>query len=58
MNMIRSISRKIQITGELVGFFGGNRWWMLPIVIVVLILGVVMVVAEATSLAPFIYTMF
>jgi Family of unknown function (DUF5989) len=58
MNIFRSVSRKFSIAGELVGFFGHKRWWVLPTVIAVLLLGILFIVGEATSLAPFIYTMF
>lgn len=58
MNVFRTIGRKISTAGELVGFFGRKRWWIVPVIVAVVLLGVVIVVGEATSLAPFIYTMF
>lgn len=58
MKMIRTIGRKISTAGELVNFFGHKRWWIVPVIVAVVLLGVVIVVGEATSLAPFIYTMF
>jgi len=58
MGVISSTKNKMQTAGELFGFFGKRRWWILPIVVIVVILGVVLIVGEATSLAPFIYTMF
>ncbi|HXM22688.1 MAG TPA: DUF5989 family protein [Terriglobales bacterium] len=58
MKVFRNIGRKFSTAGELVGFFGHKRWWILPVIAAVLLLGVLFVVGEATSLAPFIYTMF
>jgi len=58
MGVLSSTKSKLQIAGELFGFFGKRRWWILPIVVTVVILGVLLIVGEATSLAPFIYTMF
>jgi uncharacterized protein involved in exopolysaccharide biosynthesis len=58
MGVISSTKSKLQTAGELFGFFGKRRWWILPIVITVVLLGVLLIVGEATSLAPFIYTMF
>ncbi|MGA8150831.1 MAG: DUF5989 family protein [Terriglobales bacterium] len=58
MGVISSTKNRFQTAGELFGFFGKRRWWILPIVVIVVVLGVVLIVGEATSLAPFIYTMF
>jgi len=58
MGIVSSVKSKVQTAGELFGFFGKRRWWILPIVVIVVVLGVVLIVGEATSLAPFIYTMF
>jgi hypothetical protein len=35
-----------------------KKLWMLPILIAMLLLGVLLVVAENTAIAPFIYTLF
>jgi len=58
MGVISSTKSKLQTAGELFGFFGKKRWWILPVIVTVVVLGVVLIVGEATSLAPFIYTMF
>ena len=58
MGVVSSSVNKMRTVGELFGFFGKRRWWILPIVVVVVLLGVLLIVGEATSLAPFIYTMF
>jgi hypothetical protein len=42
-----------------VEFLRENRnWWLVPIVVVLLLLGLVIVLTQGTALAPFIYTLF
>ena len=41
------------------GFMGQRKkFWLLPIIIIMLLLGVLIVVAEGSAIAPFIYTIF
>ena len=35
-----------------------KKWWLLPMVVVLLLLGALLVFAEGSSVAPFIYTLF
>ena len=35
-----------------------KKWWLLPIIVFLLLLGVLIVLTEGTALAPFIYTLF
>ena len=35
-----------------------KKWWLLPIVFVMLLLGILLAFAETSALAPFIYTIF
>ena len=35
-----------------------KKWWLLPIIIVMLLLGTPLVFAQGSALAPFIYTIF
>jgi hypothetical protein len=35
-----------------------KKFWLLPIIIVMLLLGTVIVLAQSSALAPFIYTLF
>ena len=35
-----------------------KKWWLLPIVIVLLVVGALLVFAQGSALAPFIYTIF
>ena len=35
-----------------------KKWWVLPIVVVMLLVGALLVFAQGSALAPFIYTIF
>lgn len=35
-----------------------KKWWLAPIMIVLLLLGLLIVFTESSALAPFIYTLF
>jgi Family of unknown function (DUF5989) len=56
---LRTASRRVGIAGELLSFFMQNkRWWMVPMFSVVLLAGVLILLAQSSALAPFIYTLF
>lgn len=35
-----------------------KKWWLLPLIVVMATVGVAMVLAQGSALAPFIYTLF
>jgi hypothetical protein len=35
-----------------------KKWWLLPIIVVMLLVGMLLVFAQGSVLAPFIYTVF
>jgi hypothetical protein len=35
-----------------------KKWWLLPIILFLLLLGALIIFAEGSALAPFIYTLF
>ena len=54
----RAEQKSSGIFGELWSFLRHNKkWWMTPIILVLLLLGV-LVVLGGTGMAPFIYTLF
>lgn len=56
---LRSMSSNIGVVGELLGFLWANkRWWLIPMVAVLLIFGLLVIFGTASGLAPFIYTLF
>ncbi|MBF0215795.1 MAG: hypothetical protein HQL30_02245 [Candidatus Omnitrophica bacterium] len=50
---------KIGILKELWEFLKvRKRWWLLPILVMLLLLGLLIIFTESTAVAPFIYTLF
>jgi Family of unknown function (DUF5989) len=47
------------LVGELWAFMRERKkWWLLPVLFVMLLVGALLVFAQASALAPFIYTIF
>ena len=47
------------LLGELWAFMKvRKKWWLLPIITILLLVGVLLVFAQGSALAPFIYTIF
>ncbi len=50
---------KLSILKELWDFLKvRKKWWLAPILIVLVLLGALIVVTESSAVAPFIYTLF
>ena len=50
---------KIRILGEFWGFLKvRKKYWLGPIVIILLLLGLLIVLTEGSTVAPFVYTLF
>lgn len=50
---------KIKIIAEYFEFLKHHKkWWLLPIVFILLLLGLLIVLTQGSALAPFIYTIF
>lgn len=48
-----------ELLKDFAGFMGQRRkFWLAPIIVIMLLLGVLIVMAEGSALAPFIYTIF
>jgi hypothetical protein len=59
MKFFRNFFSRLSIFGELWAFMRvRKKWWLGPIVLVLLFLGIVVVLTEGSALAPFIYTLF
>jgi hypothetical protein len=51
--------RRVGIAGELLAFLWEQKlWWLIPMVLVLLVLGLLLVFAQSSAIAPFIYTLF
>ena len=47
------------LMGEMWGFMRERKkWWLLPVIVVMVIVGGLLVFAQGSALAPFIYTIF
>jgi len=59
MKRTESMMSRLGIVGDLMSFFWHNKWWWLtPMILVLLGLGGLVVFAQSSAIAPFIYTLF
>jgi Family of unknown function (DUF5989) len=59
LKTMRKVGRRFGISAELLSFFAANkRWWLLPMLMVLMVFGVVIVLAQSSAIAPFIYSLF
>jgi uncharacterized protein DUF5989 len=58
MKFIRNAMRNFGVAGELFAFFGSKRWWLVPMILTLFLLGALIVLAQSSAIAPFIYTLF
>ncbi len=50
---------KIQVLREMWQFMKYNKkYWLAPIIVVLLLVGLLLIVAKGSAVAPFIYTLF
>ena len=50
---------KLGIIGELWSFMRvRKKWWLVPIIVTMFLFGTLLVFAQGSALAPFIYTLF
>jgi len=55
----RNVLVKLGIMGELLQFLWQQKlWWLIPMVVVLLGFGLLLVLAQGSAIAPFIYTLF
>lgn len=53
------MTRRRSLVGELWDFLRvRKKWWLLPLLIVMFLVGSLLVFAQGSALAPFIYTIF
>lgn len=49
----------VSLVKELFAYMGARRkWWLAPVILVLLVVGGLLVLAQGTAIAPFIYTVF
>jgi hypothetical protein len=50
---------KLSTSGELLFYlWQAKRWWLLPVVVVLLAFGLIVAIGQSSALAPIIYTLF
>ena len=56
---LRDVAARLGIMGELLSFLWQRRlWWLIPMVLMLLVVGTLLVFAQGSAAAPFIYTLF
>lgn len=59
MKPLKSLGARMGIIGELFGFLWERKlWWLIPMLVVLVVVGLFMVFAASSPVAPFIYTLF
>lgn len=58
-NFFKGMVTNTGVLGEFLMFLWQRKlWWMIPMVTVLLLLGILLVFANSSAVAPFIYTLF
>lgn len=59
MNFFRGMTTNLGVVGEILSFLWSRKlWWLIPMVSVLLLFGLLLIFANASGIAPFIYTLF
>ncbi len=59
MSLIKKMRDRFEIFGELIDFLWEQKlWWMIPMIIVLVFFAFLLIFAQGTGLAPFVYTLF
>ena len=57
--MLQNARARLGIVGELLAFMWQRKmWWMIPMVVMLILFGALLVFAQSSAVAPFIYTLF
>jgi hypothetical protein len=59
MSWKNRVSDRVNIFAEFVEFLWERKlWWMIPMVVVLVLCGALLILAQSSAIAPFIYTLF
>jgi len=59
LSTARGAASRLGIVGELFSFFWSNKkWWLMPMLMILFLLGALIVLAQSSAIAPFIYSLF
>ena len=58
-SFIKGMITNTGVVGEVLRFLWARKlWWLIPMVTVLLLMGLLLIFATASGVAPFIYTLF
>ncbi len=58
-NFVKQAESRADTIKELFAFLWANRlWWIIPFVVVLLLVGILIVFAQTSPVAPFMYALF
>lgn len=53
------LSTRVGIVGELFSFLWKRKlWWLMPMLVVIILFALLLIFAQGSAVAPFIYTLF
>ena len=56
---VRGMASNVAVSGELLTFLWERKlWWLMPMVVVLLLLGLLIIFASVSGIGPFVYTLF
>ena len=59
LSWVRIISSRFGIVGELLSFFWSKkRWWLVPMIVSLFLITALIVLAQSSAVAPFVYALF
>jgi len=59
MAFFRNFAERFGIAYELLQFFWERKlWWLMPMLLLLLVFGLLIIFAQTSPIAPFIYTLF
>ena len=59
VNFFKVMITNSGVVGEVLQFLWARKlWWLIPMVTVLLLMGLLLIFASASGVAPFIYTLF
>jgi Family of unknown function (DUF5989) len=59
MRFLKGFYGRLGIASELLQFFWERKlWWLTPMILLLLVFGFMIIFAQSSAIAPFIYTLF
>jgi len=58
-NALKGVWSRFRIVSEIFSFLWKRKlWWLMPMILILVLFGLLLIFAQATGIAPFIYTLF